>query len=127
MKKPSVIVLKKHVFFRLHPKLNKEAIKLRDGYRCMYCGNYFSKNSLTVDHIIPKSKGGKHTFDNLVCSCKPCNHKKGDNEKIKPKYGKPFTPDYFFLAKQQFKTQIIQYPEWEQFVPKNILPSKKLI
>ena len=47
----------------------------RDGYTCVYCG---SKKNLTIDHILPKSKGGGNTWSNLVTCCSPCNLKKGD-------------------------------------------------
>ncbi len=47
----------------------------RDRHRCQYCG---SERHLTVDHVVPRSKGGTDTWDNLVTSCAPCNRKKGD-------------------------------------------------
>jgi len=47
----------------------------RDNYSCVYCG---SKKNLTIDHLIPKSKGGGNSWDNLVTCCSPCNIKKGD-------------------------------------------------
>jgi 5-methylcytosine-specific restriction endonuclease McrA len=47
----------------------------RDNYSCVYCG---SKKDLTIDHVIPKSKGGQNTWNNLVTCCSPCNLKKGD-------------------------------------------------
>lgn len=47
----------------------------RDDYECQYCG---SKNDLTIDHVIPKSKGGQNTWENLVACCTSCNLKKGD-------------------------------------------------
>ncbi len=54
---------------------SKKNVFIRDGFRCAYCGNFHGK--LTIDHIIPKSKGGKTTFENCVSSCKPCNNLKG--------------------------------------------------
>ncbi len=48
----------------------------RDRHRCQYCG---SERHLTVDHVVPRSKGGTDTWDNLVTSCAPCNRKKGDS------------------------------------------------
>jgi 5-methylcytosine-specific restriction endonuclease McrA len=54
----------------------KKNVLIRDGFRCAYCGS--QKFRLTIDHIIPKSKGGKSDFDNCVAACKPCNTKKGD-------------------------------------------------
>lgn len=57
------------------PPVNRRELLRRDSYRCQYCG---CKKHLTLDHIIPRSKGGKHTWDNLVIACSPCNSRKGD-------------------------------------------------
>ena len=54
----------------------KKNVLIRDGFKCAYCGS--TKFRLTIDHIIPKSKGGKSTFENCVAACKPCNTRKGD-------------------------------------------------
>lgn len=55
---------------------SKSDIYERDGYLCVYCG--IKPSILTVDHVVPKSRGGLSTFDNLVTSCSSCNNKKGD-------------------------------------------------
>jgi 5-methylcytosine-specific restriction endonuclease McrA len=55
---------------------SKKNVLVRDGFKCAYCGT--ERQKLTIDHIIPKSKGGKATFENCVTSCKPCNNVKGD-------------------------------------------------
>ena len=55
--------------------LSKENIHKRDNFTCAYCGKY---RDLTVDHIFPKSKGGKDHWDNLISACKKCNSRKGD-------------------------------------------------
>lgn len=56
-------------------KLSKQEIFRRDNHSCQYCG----KNSgpLTIDHVIPRSMGGAHSWENLVAACRLCNHKKG--------------------------------------------------
>ena len=56
-------------------KITRRAVFARDGWQCQYCG---SKANLTVDHVIPRSKGGASTWDNIVASCAPCNRRKGD-------------------------------------------------
>jgi 5-methylcytosine-specific restriction endonuclease McrA len=56
-------------------KITRRAVFARDGWACQYCG---SRSSLTVDHVIPKSKGGQSSWDNIVASCAPCNRRKGD-------------------------------------------------
>ena len=62
------------------PRLNcsRENIFKRDKYCCQYCGNAFAKDKLTLDHVIPKSKGGEKSWENLVAACKKCNSKKED-------------------------------------------------
>lgn len=50
----------------------------RDLQICAYCGDHFYEADLTIDHIIPKARGGKHRWENVVTACKKCNHHKGD-------------------------------------------------
>ena len=56
-------------------KPNRKAIMKRDDHRCQYCG---AIKNLTIDHVIPTSKGGKNTWENMVTACLDCNGKKGD-------------------------------------------------
>jgi 5-methylcytosine-specific restriction endonuclease McrA len=56
-------------------KITRRAVFARDGWSCQYCG---SGSNLTVDHVVPRSKGGASTWDNIVASCAPCNRRKGD-------------------------------------------------
>jgi 5-methylcytosine-specific restriction endonuclease McrA len=56
-------------------KITRRAVFARDGWTCQYCG---SRSNLTVDHVVPKSKGGTSSWDNIVASCAPCNRRKGD-------------------------------------------------
>ncbi|EIJ42019.1 restriction endonuclease [Beggiatoa alba B18LD] len=57
------------------PTLNRREILRRDKHTCQYCG---STKNLTIDHVIPRSKGGKHVWDNVVTACERCNNRKGD-------------------------------------------------
>src|SRR5262249_15535864 len=56
-------------------KITRRAVFARDSWTCQYCG---SRSNLTVDHVIPRSKGGTSSWDNIVASCAPCNRRKGD-------------------------------------------------
>jgi 5-methylcytosine-specific restriction endonuclease McrA len=56
-------------------KITRRAVFARDGWTCQYCG---SRSNLTVDHVIPRSKGGTSSWENIVASCAPCNRRKGD-------------------------------------------------
>ena len=62
---------------RQEVKLNRRNIYARDGAVCQYCGKKFSTQELSLDHVIPRSHGGKTTWDNLVCACVYCNARKG--------------------------------------------------
>jgi 5-methylcytosine-specific restriction endonuclease McrA len=56
-------------------KITRRAVFARDGWTCQYCG---SRSNLTVDQVVPKSKGGTSSWENIVASCAPCNRRKGD-------------------------------------------------
>jgi len=75
-KRPLIIRLVRYVYipFKKVP-LSRQNIFRRDGHKCGYCS---SKKDLTLDHILPKSRGGKNTWTNLVTCCKKCNNKKDD-------------------------------------------------
>jgi len=60
-----------------HVKLNRRNLFARDGNRCQYCGKRFPISELSIDHVLPQSRGGEHTWQNLVCSCVACNSRKG--------------------------------------------------
>ena len=57
-------------------KITRKAVLARDSWTCQYCGT--NKPGLTVDHIVPRSRGGKSVWENIVASCAPCNHRKGN-------------------------------------------------
>jgi 5-methylcytosine-specific restriction endonuclease McrA len=57
-------------------KITRRAVFARDRWTCQYCGH--ERGNLTVDHVIPRSKGGDSTWENIVTSCAPCNRRKGD-------------------------------------------------
>lgn len=73
---PSIIRLWHYVKVPVFPRiaLSKRAIFARDGGLCQYCG----LQAENVDHIVPRSRGGTHTWENVVASCKPCNARKED-------------------------------------------------
>ena len=74
--RPVIIRLLNYVRYRVkNLKINRNRIFKRDNHQCVYCG---SKRNLTIDHVVPKSKGGNNTWTNLVTCCSPCNRKKGD-------------------------------------------------
>ena len=76
---PDVICLKKYDRLPMRDvKATRENLFKRDGHKCAYCGKKFNRIDLTVDHIIPKSHGGKNGWKNCITACKVCNHSKAD-------------------------------------------------
>ena len=73
---PSVVRLRGfvHVPYRRRVAVSRRAVMARDGHRCQYCGAHAD----SIDHIQPRSKGGPHTWDNVVAACRPCNVRKRD-------------------------------------------------
>lgn len=69
------------VFYDRVPKsvvrFNRKTLFARDSYRCQYCGHARPTSQLSLDHVVPRSQGGKTTWENVVCSCMTCNSKKG--------------------------------------------------
>jgi hypothetical protein len=97
---PSIIRLKKYINIPYRGVvLSRNNIFKRDGSRCQYCG---STDNLTLDHVIPKSRGGSSNWDNLITACKTCNSKKGD---FKPEeiamhpYRRPFKPSFIMFLR----------------------------
>jgi 5-methylcytosine-specific restriction endonuclease McrA len=58
-------------------RFNRRNVFARDGNRCQYCGHSFPTSELSLDHVIPRSRGGEASWQNIVCSCVDCNAKKG--------------------------------------------------
>ncbi|NWG47091.1 MAG: HNH endonuclease [Alphaproteobacteria bacterium] len=74
MRLPSVISLKTYVKPARHPAFTRFNVFLRDRFRCQYCS---SSQDLTFDHVVPRSQGGRTTWENVVTACSPCNLRKG--------------------------------------------------
>jgi 5-methylcytosine-specific restriction endonuclease McrA len=74
MRLPSVVSLKTYVKPTRNPAFTRFNVFLRDRFQCQYCGD---SEDLTFDHVIPRSRGGRTTWDNVVAACAPCNLTKG--------------------------------------------------
>lgn len=78
MKVPLVIRLANYVHIpRCVVKFSRKNVLARDQYTCQYCHTHFSPAMLTIDHVIPRSKGGTTGWENVVTACKKCNTRKG--------------------------------------------------
>ena len=115
---PRVILLVRYEgFVRKEAKFNRINIFRRDGGVCQYCRNKFSRSELTIDHVVPRSKGGRSVWGNVVCCCIACNRKKGGrspaqagmnlNRKPKKPLWDPFSNIYI---------RAVRYREWEPFL-----------
>ena len=117
---PSVIRLRHQIRRpRLTPKLTRREIFARDSFTCQYCG--LSTHDLTLDHVVPKHRGGPHSWTNLVASCKTCNHRKGGKSlaesrlKLLKQPKAPAPGGYYFL--QHILRDAGPDHEWYKFVP----------
>ena len=78
IKLPSVISLKEYIPATRRPAFTRFNVFLRDRFSCQYCNEPFPTQELTFDHVIPRSKGGRTTWENVVTSCSACNLRKGN-------------------------------------------------
>jgi 5-methylcytosine-specific restriction endonuclease McrA len=78
MRLPSVISLKEYVATTRRPAFTRFNVFLRDRFCCQYCGKPFPTQDLTFDHIVPRSRGGRTTWSNVVTACGSCNLAKGN-------------------------------------------------
>ena len=116
---PSVIALKEFVPIRRKPAFTRFNVFLRDQFSCQYCGKMFPAEQLTFDHVIPKSRGGRTVWENVVTACSPCNLAKGHKlpkqswaRPLKPakrpnaqelqQYGRRFPPNYLHESWRDF-------------------------
>lgn len=90
---PSIVMLTRFHRLPKRAKFSRRNLYVRDDFKCQYCGNKFSQDKLTIDHVIPRSKGGKINWSNCVSACTPCNSRKGSKliTPIKP----PRAPSYY--------------------------------
>lgn len=115
-KVPAVIMMKQMLRKNTKPRFSKTNLYIRDMYTCQYCSSKFERKNLTLDHVIPLSKGGKTNWTNIVAACGSCNSRKS-NKLIKPKT-KPYAPGYYELVrkKKQLDNFEMKHPSWEKFL-----------
>ncbi len=102
---------------RAEVKLNRRNIYARDQNRCQYCGKKHSTNELSIDHILPRSRGGQTSWENVVCCCLKCNIRKGGRtpaEAHMKLIAKPVQPRRSPVV--SFKLSDSKYASWKQFL-----------
>ena len=78
MRVPSVIALKNYIPLSRRPAFTRFNVFLRDRFACQYCSHALPAHDLTFDHVVPKSRGGRTTWENVVTACTVCNLKKSN-------------------------------------------------
>lgn len=99
-------------------KLTRREVFIRDNYTCQYCGR--QSGDLTIDHIVPRHRGGSHTWENLVSACKACNHRKGgkslqEARMLLRSQPKEPSPGVYYTIERRLDSGIFE--SWEKFLP----------
>lgn len=99
-------------------KLTRREVFVRDRYTCQYCGSMHG--DLTLDHVTPRSRGGAHTWENLVTACRACNHRKGGktvNEARMRLMQSPYEPraGAYYAIERRLQTSTVD--SWLKFLP----------
>lgn len=100
MRLPSVIALKDYVSTVRRPAFTRFNVFLRDRFCCQYCGQRFPTQELTFDHVMPRSRGGRTSWENVVTACQRCNLTKADHLPDRPgfrPFREPEAPTTFVL------------------------------
>ena len=101
---PSVVALKSYVALASSPAFTRYNIYLRDGFTCQYCAQRLPAGGLTFDHVVPRSRGGLSSWENVVAACSPCNLRKANRtpaEAEMPLLDAPRRPSRYELHKRQ--------------------------
>ena len=115
---PSIIMLRDYVKIGKSVRFSRYNLFLRDNFECQYCQKDYSSKmyELTLDHYIPRSKGGKTIWNNSVSACSTCNTKKANHNEMKPKQ-LPYKPTYYELADKRRRFPIhIPDMNWNQYL-----------
>lgn len=98
-------------------KFNRRNIFARDGNCCQYCGKRFPTSELSLDHVIPRARGGEATWTNIVCACTECNKRKGGRtpeEAGLRLIRRPFVPRHSPIITLKLSSD--KYSSWKQFI-----------
>lgn len=114
---PAVMILTKYQKRKVTVRFSKQHVFLRDNYTCQYCEKKVDSKSITIDHILPLSLGGRTTWENTTTACSPCNSLKGNNKKIVPLRA-PYKPNIYDLIDKRKKLgwNKFSHPSWQQYL-----------
>lgn len=112
---PCVAVTRDYFDIKKGAKFSRRNLFLRDMFQCQYCGDTFEPHELTLDHYIPRSMGGKTTWENSLTACRTCNHKKGAS--LWKPLRLPYKPDYYHLVNKWKSTRVrVRHPAWLKYL-----------
>jgi len=113
---PAVVMVKNYVKKKTNVRFSKANVILRDTMQCQYCDTRLTRNSCTMDHVIPISKGGKTNWENVVTACGPCNTAKADKLFPKP-LRTPYKPTYYDLVKNKEILNLkVKHESWMNYI-----------
>ncbi len=99
------------------PVYSKRLICQRDEWTCMYCGVPVNQDTFSIDHVRPRAQGGRSSFENTVCACKPCNSKKADRTPIQARMRLRCDPGTPIINPIKAKFERIDLENvWKQYV-----------
>lgn len=114
MNVPSIVLCTDYIKWNRQVKYNRTSVFLRDDYTCQLQSTYRCKQAhgkgyraseLTLDHVVPRSHGGKTSWTNVTTACRDCNGEKGNDKTVKPKH-EPRRPNYYELVAKRQKMPI---------------------
>ncbi len=118
LRMPEVIVLTGYNgYYAKEVRCSRRNIFERDGNRCQYCGKRNDQRDMTIDHVLPRSRGGNSTWENMVLACFNCNSKKGDklpHEANMKLLARPVKPRW--ATRQGVKVGARPKASWERFL-----------
>lgn len=114
---PAVVMMRRWVKVGRTVKYSRQNVYLRDRHTCQYCHVKFHKDELTLDHYVPKTDGGKSSWNNMVTACKPCNHAKGHAREGWVPRNLPRKPSYGEMVSILQESPItIRHPSWNFYL-----------
>jgi 5-methylcytosine-specific restriction endonuclease McrA len=113
---PSIVMTKEYISPQVGVNFNRKMVYLRDEFTCQYCGEEFETDDLTLDHVIPKSQGGKLEWDNVVTACCSCNFMKGAG--LMRPLSEPRQPNYWEMARKARERMNFRMrdPAWAEYI-----------
>ena len=115
---PSVVRLMRYINpAKRRIKFNRKNVLRRDNFRCQYCGRFGT--DLTLDHVVPLSMGGKHTWENVAACCHACNNAKADRTPVEakmPLVSKPKEPAFLPYLQKIYAADLAGNAKWRKYL-----------